>query len=546
MPPVSVLPTPAARPIVLHVAAVVLIAFAFGLGVGTTASLEWPPNPDLVRDVAAAQTARDGHPLADPYYSQEGVWYPPLCPWLVAGLARVSGVPVHRVEARAGAYLNLIAPLGFYWLATLVLPLDAALAALAAFLFLHPFASWQSATYSPWLFTSTVGQGGFYVTLGAWLGYLNAPSVRRASACGASLGVTFLAHSAPALLLALLFTVTTADDLRRRRAGLTHSARSVGLLALAGLASIAIASPFIGSILMRYRGRIRNPLPLIWLDPAMSPDRVGHFVAHASGPWLLTAFIVAGFIAICIGFGRVRSRLITVSWLILAIALFACTGYVWRLGSSPLVQRIAFVPAHHFLIYVRAVEMLFAGAGIALAGRWVAGRLHDRWDLRVTHEAVLVAGLAAGIAIGFPGYLEREDNSDYPRAAASSFIDPAQQQTLEWIASHIRFGEVFLAPENAGLSMIGPLGGKVIVVNRFFSNPYVDWNRRDLAQKRMWQALASGNCDAFSAEAAPYEVAGVMAIDGLTPIVRDGTCRLQMVFNAPPYHMLRWAAAPDR
>ena len=44
----------------------------------TVGGLTWPYDGDHFRDIAQAQTALDGHPLADPFYLGEWVWYNPL------------------------------------------------------------------------------------------------------------------------------------------------------------------------------------------------------------------------------------------------------------------------------------------------------------------------------------------------------------------------------------------------------------------------------------------------------------------------------------
>ena len=49
-----------------------------------TADLPGAHDPDHCRDIAQAQTVRDGHFLSDPYYRGEWAWYNPLLAWTLA------------------------------------------------------------------------------------------------------------------------------------------------------------------------------------------------------------------------------------------------------------------------------------------------------------------------------------------------------------------------------------------------------------------------------------------------------------------------------
>jgi len=96
-------------------------------GVRATADLTWPPGSDFSRDIAGAEAVASGHPLADPLYRGEWSWYNPLVPAMVAGLAKVTHQEIPIVYARAGAYLNLLAPLTLFALIAVVF--DAVVAA---------------------------------------------------------------------------------------------------------------------------------------------------------------------------------------------------------------------------------------------------------------------------------------------------------------------------------------------------------------------------------------------------------------------------------
>jgi hypothetical protein len=172
-------------------------------GVRATRDLQWPPGQDLSRDIAAAESIRNGHPLSDPAYEGEWLWYNPLVPAVVAGASSVLKVPIHTVYARLGAYANLIAPLGLFVLLAVLFDAWAALFAVVGLLFLvpGPEPAWLCATYSPWLLPVHFVQGLFYVALLAlWSAWRN-PTVGVACLAGALAGLVLLGHTAPFLIL---------------------------------------------------------------------------------------------------------------------------------------------------------------------------------------------------------------------------------------------------------------------------------------------------------------------------------------------------------
>src|SRR5205823_2594238 len=97
-------------------------------GVLVTRDLTFPQDEDFARDVAAAETIAAGHPLSDPVYRGEWLWYNPLAPAMVAVIATISHRPIPLVYSRLGAYFNLLIPLSLFalvavwwgWLVALV------------------------------------------------------------------------------------------------------------------------------------------------------------------------------------------------------------------------------------------------------------------------------------------------------------------------------------------------------------------------------------------------------------------------------------------
>src|SRR5262245_54611845 len=230
---------------VYHLTACLLCAFVLALGVRTTADLDWPFDPDHLRDISHAQTIQDGGWLQDPFYRDEWLWYNPLLPGTIAAVSYLTGLPVNVVATRAGAYLNLAAPLTFYLLVLRLTGPPTALASLVGMLFLVHAPTWAAPGYSPWLFGSAAAQPFFYLTLAEYSAASASGQRWRHATAGALLGLTFLTHTAPAILATATIVTVTIVRAAIEKQSLREPATVIALVA--GPA-IIVALPFLVSI----------------------------------------------------------------------------------------------------------------------------------------------------------------------------------------------------------------------------------------------------------------------------------------------------------
>ena len=426
--------------------------------------LTWPYDGDHFRDIAQAQAVLNGHPLSDPYYTGEWVWYNPLVSWLLAFIARVSGATVPVAHVQGGPWLNLLGPMAFYMLGVRIAGRAAALIALFLLLFVNcgTDPSLTCATYSPWLFVATFAQGlGF-------LGLLTIDEARRrdtdlaAAGAGAVAGLTFLAHTAPALILGVVALVM----LRPRH------------LVVAGIAALLVASPFLVSIVGHYHLRIVNEAGVAWAwAPTVRGGILDELAAH--GPLLLAG--VAGAFA-------VRSRL-AYAWAGAAAVLLAY-GLAREGTSLP-----ALVPNFHFWRYVMAAATLFTGAAIA----WALARL----PARVVTVMLPIALLAAALW-WVPSYRQRFDFA-YGRGIAND-RSADLNDTVTFLRKSVPPDAVVLGSRGLTLEVIGPSGHHVVGVNANWSNPYVDAAPRIAARDAMLEDIQAGRADAFAVKADAYGV----------------------------------------
>ena len=242
------------RSYAVDVLALALILAALAVALTKTSGLTAPPDQwDHFRDIAQAQTVRDGAPLSDQYYRDEWVWYNPLLPWALALGSAITGTSVEVFHVRSGPWLNLLGPLAFYLLGVRWIGRTAAFIALAVYLFfaIGDGPGWAYATYSPWLYSNNFAEGIFFTAALALQAASDRPTLTRAGAAGALVGLTFLAHTAPALILAIMACAAFA--------------RRWPMLLTTGAAAFVVASPFLYSIGLQYHFHVVNTAPLSWV-----------------------------------------------------------------------------------------------------------------------------------------------------------------------------------------------------------------------------------------------------------------------------------------
>lgn len=477
---------------VLGLAAAALVSFAFLSGRTITADLEWPGDPDMFRDLAIAQSIADCWCLEDPHYRGEYVWYNPLTAAVIAALAVATDAPVPLVQVRAGAWLNLLAPLGFYALAVVIVRPLAAVAALTAFLFLGPGQLIDTATYSPWLMSPNFAQAFLYLGLAVYL----CAAERRSSwwwmAAGLLAGLAALAHTAVAVLLA---AVVGVDVLVSLRASADPQPRARHLLLMVGTA-VAVASPFLAIVVAHYRGQVLNLMPALWLDRSMELARIGSFVQdHVWRP--VMAPVAIGVMATLAGALDPRRRRAMVAWAV-ACVLALAYSYLWQWAQAHEVTLPKVLPEFHFLRLLDAAEHMWFGLGTAVVARAVVAPLATA-DARALAAALMVIVACVAVTVlAWPRYERRHDRVVMRTASQQMYRDIHLLALRDWLRTSTTRDAVFLADAGLSFSVVAPAGRHVMEVPRFFSNTFVDWAERHNASNAMWGALTASNCGGLS------------------------------------------------
>jgi hypothetical protein len=496
-----------------------------GDGRRAVAGLSRPYDIDQFRDIAAAQSFADGHLLRDPFYRDETIWYNPLLPAVVAVLSRVGARDVPLTFVQAGPFLNALAPVALFVMTAALFGRWPAFIAVVSLLFSPPHGDpgWATPTYSPWLFPASFAPAIFYI--GVLLCWLAARRDRPLwwLAAGMGLGATFLAHTAPALILGLCGGVAVVSarwqEPGEARAPGSHAALAFALM-LVG--AIVTSVPLTWSIIFHYHLRIVNPAPNNWVWETLNLDHAGQLVRG----WLTFRSLPTAAGAAVMAFrlrNDVGARLLA-CWGLAAIALLAYGFLQQAVGFDRLP---VLLPHYHFYVYLRAAGHVLTGIGtwalVHHAVTIVARRWSPSWGvprIRTVSAAVALVIAVCYIAANLPVYRTRPQfRGDRFRARTLGW-DQTATNVLNRLRTETPPDAVILASPGDSIFEVAPAGRSVVAAPREFSNPYVEFDTRADDQRRMLSAFVEGNLEAFRPLAVRRGVTHVL-LDAAAAAKRD-------------------------
>jgi hypothetical protein len=498
------------RPLVPHALALALCVAAFANVEPFTRGLDWPAMDDSYRELAGAQTMLDEGFGGDFAYRGEQIWYNPLTPSLVALEQRALGVPLPILVARMGPYVNLVTPIAFYVAITCLVDAWTALAALAAFLFITPnvFRPWEAAGYSAWLLPTNLGQGFLYA---AWPLVLRAHTAARPflwpALAGAALGLVFLTHTAPALILGA--AVVMLALLRGARTGEWRRA-ATGLAVTLGVA-LLVSAPLVLSIVGHYGLRTRNLFPAVSVDELLD---LSNRKALLRKLILATPFVPAA-LALAHHLRRARTTPqgeVLLAWTA-AILLFLGLSDLRLLAERAGLTIPTVVPSFHFFLHFMALVSVGFGLALRYVARWPESRSASApgrkavWSIPAPLAMCVLA--ATAVVWSLPAYFRRADVS-LLSAWGAGYAASIPRGAYTWIRRETRPGDVFLTTDDLAIYLVGPAGRKVVATNKYYSHPYVDWERRDTDRDRLFELVRRADASGFDTLAAAYGVTYVL------------------------------------
>jgi hypothetical protein len=181
-------------------------------------------------------------------------------------LLGIIDIPTFWVQA--GPWINLLVPATFFLVARRLLGSNAsAAAALSVFVLFDGAVGrpWVTGGYTPWPSIPSISLSFFFLSL--WLILARQGSRRWLDAAfvGAAIGITFLAHPVPAIILTFVVTAV-AFGLRGLRV------EAISWLAVVAVVQLAVMSLYLAPIALHYPGGIVHSDPAVFLDPLMVPQ----------------------------------------------------------------------------------------------------------------------------------------------------------------------------------------------------------------------------------------------------------------------------------
>ena len=507
------------------VVAACLIGFSLVRAVTATHQCVWPSEWDLLRDIGTAQMILDGRYPEDPILPGETLWYNPLTGALLAAAHRLSGIPLPRLGILLGPWLNLITPLGMVALLACLFGRAAALAGLCMVLYgkYPPNPFWLEISYAPWLMAPLYASGLMFLTLAAYYKGTTRRSPGMLMFSGALLGVTFMAHTAPAIIAGgtmLLHTAMEAarmlwkpgiehEDLTGKRlSGGAEAVRIAARFALLLLTAFLVSLPYTWSILWNYGFHVRNPHPSLFTADFLLlvnlPIRL-----HEAINWR-NAFAVLGVFTLLRR--RDSAALLVLGWTATACLLMT-QHYLWQWLLLRGVSLTGLAPGHHWAVHLTAVRaVLFAvgvtaaGAGIAQGMRWLWKRARPSASRDASpalrQAAMLAAACLAGILLYREHPLTTRVDFQQPEMTLYHQYHQVRMPMYEWILENTPPDAVFLCFEDSiAMTVVMPAARKLLFPMMIYSNLYVDPNELSYNKFRLLDAMDRADREAFRAEA---------------------------------------------
>ncbi len=461
----------------------------------------WPHDPDLYRDMAFIQGVLDGDYGQDPNYAGASLWYNPLLFSIEALIVKFTGLPVHIVVSRAGIYLNLLGPIAFFILTVVFFDLRIALAATLSYLFLATgnIPGSAAATYSPWLLPVCFAQFTFYVSLIFAYKAFSTQKYGWFAVLGASVGIGFLAHTGPAVLMILILISlqvgNIAKAIRDKQRPLVNKYFLQGLTAFG--AFFIAGLPLLYSIVFKYHLHYVNKEIFEFRAGIFILPNIRQFIKENVSFSLLISIV--GFVWFYREFRETVIRKIILNWLFVSGFMFVYTSALPKLHEMH-INLPDTIPSYHYFFYIKALQSVFYGFGLTfLIGyllRWIDRRISNkriqRENVASFNNLVFVFCILLCAIVYFPLYKNRTDFTPHwePSLTAGVFTD--RIQTYDYIIHHINPEKVILCEESANDFPVMASGRKMVSASMLFSNPFFDFNVRYADRNSMLEFLKTG------------------------------------------------------
>ncbi|SEN08220.1 hypothetical protein SAMN05192574_102397 [Mucilaginibacter gossypiicola] len=481
-------------------AGIILLTIAFIQCYKTIHDLHWAFEPDFDRDIGYISNTLDGRFGSDPNIAGQYMWYNPLLYLSETAIVYITGLPVNIVVARAGAFLNLLGPVFFFFMMVKLFDYKIALAALASFLFLATgdLPGWGGATYSPWPLADSYVQFIFYLNIFLCYKAFSTQKMTWFILLGIFLGVSFLGHSAPTIIVILILMWLQGQKIliavKERKVTAIKTYFLQGFFTVVPF--VIFSFPFLYFVLVKYHLHFVNRTILQCAPGVFArKDTLELLKLNVTFP-LIIALI--GFVWFYRNYKNPIIRKIIFSWFCITLLMYC---YEAVLPAANRILHIALpdtIPAFHYFFYFKAAQSVFFGFGfIALfsaAIKWLSGHISKRTGIKAPlsfPDNLIVAGILLFALAYYPVYSTRKD-----------FVEPRQQALVKerqtdkiavynYISKNIPLDKVMLCGHDQSLFPVMATGVKMVSIEIYFSNPYISFEKREDDRNAMLSYLTT-------------------------------------------------------
>lgn len=478
------------------IACIVMILAAMVQCYRTVHDLHWASEPDFDRDIAYIRTALNGHYGQDANYAGEYMWYNPLLFLSETLIVKLTGLPINIVVARAGAFLNILGPVFFFLMVAKLFDYKAALAALLSFLFLAAgnLPCWGGATYSPWLISDSFVQFLFYINIILCYQAYSTQEMRWFILLGASIGVTFLGHSAPTILIILIMVVLQSQNIVSAIKQKQYKAITRYVLqgVITAIPFLLCAFPFLYFVWGKY--------DFHFVNRAILECAPGIFARKESAK-LLEANITFSLLIAVIGlywfYKKYRNKLvrrIIFSWLVITVVMYLYESAVPTIDRLAKIHLPDTIPAFHYFFYLKVLQSVFFAFGFICILQQLSVWLikYAKRKIYFTHSTGLFVGAVVLYAIiYYPIYIHRADFSEARAEAIAKGKENDKIEIYHFIEKNVPLNNVLLCEHDLSLFPVMPTAIKMVSVETFFSNPYISYDRREADRDSMLSYLSN-------------------------------------------------------
>jgi hypothetical protein len=481
----------------------------------TVHDLHWASEPDFDRDISYIRATLNGHYGQDPNMAGQYMWYNPLIFLFETLVVKFSGLPINIVVARAGAFFNLINPIVFFIVLVKLFDYKVALAALLSFVFLIAgnLPCWGAATYSPWLVSDTAVQFLFYLSIFFCYQAFAKQKMIWFIILGAVIGVTFLGHSAPAIIIIMILIIMQGHKvliaLKEKQYNLVGAYFLQGAVTI--IPFIICAFPFLYYVYGKYHLHFVNRV-ILQCAPGIFARKETFTLLKLNVTFSLL-FSIIGFIWFYKKFENKVLRKIIWNWLFITLVMYAYESVVPTADKLLHISLPDTIPAFHYFFYFKVLQSIFFGFGFLwlfnLLITWFQHRYKKEFTPKLRTD-LFISAILLYMLVYLPVYSNRWDFTNLRQAAIDKGNEKDKIDVYNFIVKDVPLDNVLLCPHGLSLFPVMPTGIKMVSIETYFSNPYVSYDKREDDRNKMLSYLKTATPDTAKKLFAAYKVSDVL------------------------------------